>query len=701
MKDVLITLGLLVMIAGSALGGEMMEVTLNGLNLTLDADSGSILSLDYAGPGTMLKPLPERAGLVDLAYPHARFEPRRLASRFSHGAQITNSDGDVIIRIPSLGSSRDVFPVNGSVSATVRLADAPDGRSIIMSCQISNQSDLPVRQVIFPDFPGLLPFNGKDATYFRTGGFGSLPFPELAPDEGKASTQYMVDFAGYTCEHKAGGVFNDMFVRWMDFGGLSGGLSLFPKRWGADPQVPIRLQLSEIDESIRLMCLHDVTIEPGKTWEGGEFVLTPHAHGWAKGIEPYREWVKTKYTRQFPVPKRVREGLGYRTVWMCQLYPDDPQDAIFRFEDLPGLAEECADHGIDEMVMWAWVKGFTLPLPPPFAHLGTEQDLADAAKKCREAGVNLVPFISVVLANQETAPRYGAKVTDNNGWTYHTELIPKWNPSYATAYSCVQVGPLNPKWQEDVLASCKHLVDIGMPSLSWDQFWTTHDPAPNMLSLAAQIRAYAQKADPEATLSGEELWNLELDSSILDYTWNWGGYRDCRAFTSVFPAPRINACITFSPLSVKMAFADNLYLNISPRKKESANGSDRISNYPELSKALRQCAGLRKQFLRYFVDGTLIGDCILSKPCPAAHVTAYTLHDRVLVIMINRGASRQIEFASDLGPWVKSRSERYEARAYDEDGKLLDTTKIEGAEWQGKTPVLDAAHMVIYEVTAL
>lgn len=700
MKHALILLGLLILVAGAAIGGEKMKVTLNGLDITLDADTGCVLSLDYDGPETMLESSPDRAGLVDLAYPHEKFEPRRLASRYSHGAQITKSDGRVVITIPSLGSSRDVFPVTGSVSATVRLTEAPDGRSIIMTCEISNQSDRPVRQVIFPDFPGLLPFDGKDATYFRTGGFGSLPFPELAPNEGKASTQYMVDFAGYTREHKGGGIFNDMFVRWMDFGGLSGGLSLFPKRWGADPQVPVRLQLSEIDESIRLMCLHDVTIEPGKTWESGEFVLAAHDYGWAKGIEPYREWVKTKYKREFPVPRRVREGLGYRTVWMCQLYPDDPQDAIFRFEDLPGLAKECKDHGIDEMVMWAWAPGFTLPLPPPFPHLGTEQDLADAAKKCREAGVNLSPFISVVLANQATAPRYGAKVTDNNGWTYHTELIPKWNPPYATAYSCVQVGPLNPKWHEDVLASCRHLVDIGIPSLSWDQFWTTHDPPPNMLSLASQIRAYAKKADPEATFSGEELWNLELDSSILDYTWNWGGYRDCRAFTSVFPAPRINSCITFSPLAVKQAFADNLYLNISPRKKESANGSDWIANYPELSKALKQCAGLRKTFLRFFLDGTLIGDCILSKPSPAAHITAYVLHDRAIVILINTGGSRQVDFECDLGPWVKSKSGRYEAKSYGEDGKLLDTVKIGGA-WKGKTPLLENAQMVVYELTAL
>jgi hypothetical protein len=697
MKMIVFAMLALLIAGGNAMSANVVEADLNGLHFTIDSETGSILSLQYDGPGKMLDSTPERAGLVDLAYPHEKFEPRRLASRYSKGAQIMKDEKQVIIRIPSLGSSREVFPVNGSVSATVRLAEASDGKSVIMTCEIKNDSDQPVRQVLFPDFPGLLPFDGSDSTWFRTGGFGGLPFLELAPNEDKASQCYMTDFAAYSVEHKAGGIFNDMFVRWMDFGGLTGGLSLFPKRWGSEPQVTVRLQLSEVEEKIRLMCLHDVTIKPGEKWESGEFWLTPHKQGWAKGIEPYREWVKKNYKREFPVPQRVREGLGYRTVWMCQTQPDDPQDAIFRFEDLPKLAAECKDHGLNEMVMWAWCKGFVLPLPPPFPHLGTEQDFANAAKECSKIGVNLTPFISVLQANPETAPRYGLKVTDNNGWTYHTELIPRWNPPYATAYSCVQVGPLNPKWHEDVLDGCKHLVDIGVTSLSWDQFWTTNDPPPNMLSLASQIRAYAKKSDPEATFSGEELWNLELDSSILDYTWNWGGYRDCRAFTSVFPTPRINCCVSFSPLVVKKAFADNLFLNVMPRKKESANASDRISSYPELSKALKQCAGLRKTFLPYFLDGTLIGDCILSQPCPGTHVTAYVLPKSVLMIVINQGGERKVPFACNLDPWLKA--DRYEIKAFDENGKLLGTSKT-GSEWHAETKMLESGEMTLFEIRA-
>ena len=673
-----------------------VETVLDGLHVTLDAETGSIIRLVYPGLGTMLESLPDMASIIDLAYPIKEFEPLRLASRYSRSTSIQKLQNQVIISWEKLGPSRDCFDIEGGVAATVRLKAAPDQRSIIMTCEVINRSANDIRQVIFPDLAGIQPFAGKDRTYFRTGGFASLPFLELGPNEDRESLQYMIDTAAYSQEYQSGGMFHPMFVRWMDLGGLHGGMSLFPKRWGWDPHVPVRLHLSEHDDSLRLLCRHDVTIKPGEIWESGEYVLTPHTHGWAKGIEPYREWVKQNYQRKWPVPRHVREGLGYRTVWMCQCQPHDPKDTIFRFSDLPKLAQECKEYGLDEMVVWAWTNGFVLPLPPPFTHLGTEQDMADAVRECRRLGVNVAPFISVVQATAEQAPKYGLKVTDNNGWTYHTELIPRWNPPYASALACVGIPVTNELWRKYVLSSCKRLVDMGICSISWDQYWTVNRDT-NIHNLTSDIRAYALNRDPEATFSGEELWNLEMDSAYLDYTWDWGGYRDCRAFTSVFPAPRINSCISSSPLTVRKCFADNLYLNILPRKKGAANGSDYIANHAGLSKALKQCAKLRKQFLSYFVDGVLIGDCILSDQCPTAHVSAYVLPDRVLMILLNQGTQDKVSFNCDIGSWLKSGSGKYRVKAYDSDGKPTGDITVSEGQWNAKTRVLRPGEIALYE----
>ena len=106
-------------------------------------------------------------------------------------------------------------------------------------------------------------------------------------------------------------------------------------------------------------------------------------------------------------------------------------------------------------------------MSPPFASLGGEPGLVAAVKECKRIGVNVVPFLSVILADAETAPRYGLTVSPTGGWTYHTEMIPKFNPPYAHAYACVSTAPYptDPprtnssfiqKWCDDVLEGTHH-----------------------------------------------------------------------------------------------------------------------------------------------------------------------------------------------------------------------------------------------------
>ncbi|MCK9641427.1 MAG: hypothetical protein M0R39_16095, partial [Prolixibacteraceae bacterium] len=231
----------------------------------------------------------------------------------------------------------------------------------------------------------------------------------------------------------------------------------------------------------------------------------------------------------------------------------------------------------------------------------------------------------------------------------------------------------------------------------WDQFYTTPDPEPNMISLAKQILDVAKKRDPHCTFSGEELLNFELDASLLDYTWNWDGYMDRKVLTSAFPSPRINSCISSSPLAVKKAFADNLYMNIFPRKAESINGSDYIANYPGLSKALKQCAGLKKQFLPYFTEGELIGECLLTKPLKEIHPCAYTLPDRAIMIIINTSNQNQtFEFDLNLAPWIKSATGKYEMKHYNEIGAVVSEASV-NASCRLKMGYLQTNEMRLFE----
>jgi hypothetical protein len=267
--------------------------------------------------------------------------------------------------------------------------------------------------------------------------------------------------------------------------------------------------------------------------------------------------------------------------------------------------------------------------------------------------------------------------------------------------SCVQIDTRHPVWGKEVLESCRRLIDMGVPSLSWDQYFIEM-PQPNVLTLTRQIRAYSRQRDPQSTFSAEELSGIEVSCDYLDYTWNWDMLRDCRAATSVFSAPRINVNVDASPGDVKWGFALNRYLNIQPRRPDGANGSDLIGNHRPLSEALKQTAKLRAQFLPYFTDGTLIGECILSRPCAEALVAAYALGDKVLAIVLNHsGASRTVTLPCDPRPWLPATSGGYRIKRYDGQGRPLGTSRWDSARPDVSVGLMESLELALFEWSAL
>lgn len=677
----------------------VVSASLNHLQLEFDANSGCLLRMQHPGSGEVLRSDSANASALDTAYPVPAFEPLRFGARFSTNAKVTATSSSVCVRWQRLGASREKWRDAANIGAEIVFEAAADGRSIIAHCEVENRSTSAVRQIIFPDFSGVLPFAGARHTVFRTCGGASLPFVELPPDEARLSNQFCLDGAAGTVEHRSGGIFQSMWLRWMDLGGLSGGISVFPRQWGWDPPVVLRLHHSPTEQKLRMLWTHNLSLAPGGKWKSPEYVITPHEGGWARGIEPYREWVREHYHPRYPMPQRIREALGVRTIWMTQGFPEDPNDAVFTAKDLPQLAQESREHGLAEMVGWAWTPGFTLPVPPPHSNLGTAAEFKAAVAECQRIGAPFVPFISVVLAAKDTAARYGLAVPESGGWTQHTETIPQFQPLYSSLLSCVQLGPANPRWQDEVLTSVRAMLASGFHSISWDQFWNERSDN-NMLHLAEKIKETIRAADPEGSLSGEELWNMELDCELLDYTWNWLHERDCSAFLSVFPAPRINWCISHDPGTVRRAFMDNRLLNIFPRKPGNVNGSDWIRSHPELSRTLRQCAALRRQFLDYFTSGTIIGQCMLTTPCEDARVNAYVRDARALMIVLNSSApDQELVLRWDPGAWLTGKGPLNVTR-YDMSGHKLSETRCRRAVQKLKIKGLPKDELTIFEIVS-
>ena len=148
-----IRLGLAISLGISTWASEpnVLKVTFNGLDISIDRETGSLLQLSSSSTGVILKTPPETAGLVDLAYPLESFTPMRLASRFSR-AEVAQEKNQVVITWRALGPSRsNVTLPDGKIFAQVTIWAADDGRSVIMTCRVENKSTVPVPQVLFPD----------------------------------------------------------------------------------------------------------------------------------------------------------------------------------------------------------------------------------------------------------------------------------------------------------------------------------------------------------------------------------------------------------------------------------------------------------------------------------------------------------------------------------------------------------------------
>jgi len=702
-----LALGLLcslsLLVAAHGANANFYKIRLNGMDLWLDGQTGSIEYLSSPSTGVLLEATREKSGLLDVAFPTSEFTPLRLASRFSL-AEIRREGEIVEIRWQALGASRSNFaPHEGSVSAQVTIRPAPDGKSLVLSCQIQNHSQVPIPQILFPDLWGLVPLHGIEGTELRFVRGVVRPFavpyrrPESAPEYYKN--------VGWQQYPSAGGYYVQNALRWLDFGGLGGGLSAFQRKWGTPDRPDVLTYRSELDPMhLRLAWQHKRQIEPGETWDSGEFWLTPHPGGWAKGIEVYRDYVRQANPPR-ALPAHIRDGIGFQTIWMTQAPENDPAKAYFRYSDLPRVAEDARQNGLRELVPWFWCDYFTIPMHFLPA-LGPEQELLQSIRQARALGVNVAPFVSIHIILNNAVARYGVQ-PGHEDWTYHPDLIPEFRPYYAHDLEGTFIDGDNLQWQHDAQATLTDWVRRGVTSLSFDQFIYRETPGqkPGLIKMIEAIRTLARSEDPQSTFSSESCTDLELDSPILDYTWNWidpgidvvGQTVDAGPLVSVLRSPRLNCNIEDSPMAVKKCFADGLFLNVMPSKPDAPNGTALISDKPPLARALKTVAALHGQFLSYFVEGNALGESVLTRPA-TAFVRAYSHGNGVLVWVLNDHAEAQrVVLQSDLSIWLPT-SDSYREKYYDQDGKLLRDAPVRETSWLGITDLLRPGEIAVFEI---
>jgi len=385
---------------------------------------------------------------------------------------------------------------------------------------------------------------------------------------------------------------------------------------------------------------------------------------------------------------------------MIQPAETDPNRAAFKYKDIPLLAKDARDHGLENLVVWGWCNFFELPITLR-EELGTKQEFLDGIKAAREMGVNVIPFISVQWMKKKYLEKYGVPAeAAQPRWVYHQEYVPKMEPYYmgkqypVSQWEIKRLEPNNKPWLADVKKALVEWIDEGIYSWCWDVCLDGED----FLNVIEDVRVLARSHDAESSFGGESHNNLEVHPRILDFTWcGQGGHAD--PVLSVLKVPRVNQVVLDSVKNLKRAFCKGQHLTLwTPRPGDNEPaGSGLLADIPDLSKAVKECSNLRKQFLDYFVNGYFIGDSILQKPA-SVPVLAHQLDDRLLIFVFNNTADpKAVDFEGNLGLWLPN-STKYLVREYDSTGKLVNERDIKTKHLNVSTQPLGEYELAIYEV---
>lgn len=620
-----------------------------GGSVAIDRKTGALLRATGADGVQFLGGAAGR-GLLRISAPMPDY-PSHFVELGTHGAPAISQDGDTVtIRHDSLKSRyRDL-----DIAVEITLHAAPEG--LVLRARVDNKSDLRLPQIAFPQLLGLLPVGDRDATRIRMSRGTVHPLRDITmrPDDATFLDIPLQRYYGY-------GAF-EFSMKWIDYGSAAGGLTLY----GRDPRYSAQALLVErpgrTAETVETRWIHMPLIEPGESWDSGDFVLLMHGGDWHAGARAFAEFARPTYP--YNAPKHIREALAIRSIWAAVRNADRPDEGI---ERIAGYAEELADPDLSvaELVVWHWWRKNGLPilLDP---RMGTEDDLAAALARCKEIGVPVSLFVShhLLRDTDETPPEWrhlnAALQPVQDDWTYGRDFLPRWRVPFVGTHAMMRGSALAPGWREEALREYAHLLDLGATSICFDQFWSWFEPnfsksrdarpdaeGDRLLEFGSNAQEMIRQRNPNGTFSGE--MPSEMKVPVLDYTWEWRNAEeldDDAPFRVVFPAVRLNANVNEHPRGAIYGFAEGGLINLMPGNMHSF----KLADCPDLVRTVKQLAALRQRFLPYFTEGEFRH---LEGVTPTAGlVRAYSHGEDILVVVANPG-DREIEagFAIDPTAW--------------------------------------------------
>jgi len=628
---------------------QNLTLTIPHGQVRIDPGTGAIDAIRLDDPATEFVRQVAGAGLARVAVPLPHYQSHFLETG-THGGPDISEDGEgYVLRYHELTSREGTFPI----AVEVRLQPTDDG--LVISASIHNGWHEMLPQLIFPQVMDLDAVAGEAATRLQLGRHRTVPFQELAmtPDNARWMDGPLNTYIPY-----ADFEFN---MKWLDYGDEQRGLTLYSRNTGHTTQGLVIQRVDRGDTRLNLRWAHYPLLQPGETWESGEYVLAMHPGDWYAGARAYQQFTNEAYP--YNAPQRIREALAIRSMWPA------PRNAppTIRFDQLHEYAEELADPdlGITELVLWHWWyrNGYPIEVDPRF---GTEADFAAALKRCEKIGVPVVLFVSHhILRDTDETDRDWVHLNPGNqpvinNWTYGRDFLPMFRPPFSGTHAMVNASALSAEWRRIGLEAYAHFLGLGGKGICFDvgRAWDTpnYNPAidappdaegEKLLEFAREARTLIHAVEPDGSYSAEHVSDVNVP--VYDYTWEWFNGSDISTaapFRYVFPQFRLNANVNEHPRGALYAFMEGALINVMPGNMSSY----RLRDCPDLVTVLKQLNVLRKRYLPFFTEGQFRFREGLVVNGGEARI--YTNGEDVMVIAINPSdAPAEVSVAVDPTVW--------------------------------------------------
>ena len=661
----------------------------------IDRETGAIAAIDLTDPETRFIRAPSGAGLLRFAAPLPHYQSHFLECG-THGTPDITPDGDgLILHYRSLESAEGSFPVD------VQIRVRPSDEGLVVSATVHNGWTERLPQIIFPQVMDLDAVGGEADTRVQFGRYRMQPFETLAmrPDDATWLDRPLHEYVPYAdFKHN---------MKWLDYGDERQGLSVYSRNTRHTTQGMIVQRPDRAATRMNLRWSHYPLLQPGETWESGEYVLYPHAGDWYAGARAYQQFAAEAYP--YNAPPRIREALAIRSMWPAARNAPP----TIRFSQLPEYAAELTDPelGISELIVWHWWyrNGYPIEVDP---RMGTEEEFAAALQRCEELGVPVVLFVShhILRDTDETDRDWvhlnaGDQAVTNN-WTYGRDFLPLFRLPFSGTHAMVNGSALSPAWREIGLAAYEHFLGLGGKGIcfdvgrAWDHpnYNPAIDGAPDeegekLNEFARRARELIHAVAPDGTYSAEHVSDVNVP--VIDYTWEWfNSYEiaDAAPFRYVFPAFRLNANVNEHPRGALIGFMEGALINVIPGNMRSY----RLKDCPDLVAMLKQLNRLRQRFLSYFTEGQYRFREGLAVEGGDARL--YTLGNDTIVVAINASdAPAEVTVTVDPTVWGGA-SGTGTLTAVDLDGNELERTPGERAAFR-RTARLAPDSLQIYAFT--